>query len=145
MTNNKRVVDISKTWVGTPYRYQCRLKGQGVDCLGLIVGIWEELYKTTLPEKLPPYNPAWLGHYKKEDLIENLSRYLKEISKEKIKAGDVLVFRISPSQPAKHCAILLENDKMIHAYTGHGVVEGYYDIRWKGKFAKAFRFNKKKV
>lgn len=32
------VVVAARTWVGTPYRHQHRLKGVGVDCVGLIIG-----------------------------------------------------------------------------------------------------------
>lgn len=33
-----RLVAAARSWVGTPYRHQHKLKGVGVDCVGLIIG-----------------------------------------------------------------------------------------------------------
>lgn len=38
-TKRAEVVAEAMTWLGTPWRHQGRLKGVGVDCLGLIIGI----------------------------------------------------------------------------------------------------------
>ena len=35
---------LARGWLGTPYRHQGSLKGVGCDCLGLVRGIWRELY-----------------------------------------------------------------------------------------------------
>jgi NlpC/P60 family putative phage cell wall peptidase len=39
MLTRHDVVAEARSWIGTPYRHQGRLKGVGVDCLGLIVGV----------------------------------------------------------------------------------------------------------
>jgi len=33
------VVNEARTWVGTPYRHQAKVKGAGVDCVGLCLGV----------------------------------------------------------------------------------------------------------
>lgn len=33
------IVAEARTWLGTPYRHQHWVKGQGVDCVGLVVGV----------------------------------------------------------------------------------------------------------
>ena len=48
----ERVVAAAQTWIGTPYRHQAARKGVGCDCLGLVRGVWREIYGRE-PE-LPP-------------------------------------------------------------------------------------------
>ncbi|HMM10451.1 MAG TPA: peptidase, partial [Paracoccus solventivorans] len=58
MTVGLRAVEIARGWIGTPYVHQGSVKGAGADCLGLIRGVWRELYGTE-PEAPPPYTPDW--------------------------------------------------------------------------------------
>lgn len=37
------VVAAARSWIGTPFHHQARLKGVGVDCAGLIIGVAREL------------------------------------------------------------------------------------------------------
>ena len=41
---DERVVDAARGWLGTPYVHQASSKGSGADCLGLIRGIWREIF-----------------------------------------------------------------------------------------------------
>ena len=43
MTQAQTIVTQARTWIGTPFHHQARLKGKGCDCLGLIVGVVDEL------------------------------------------------------------------------------------------------------
>jgi hypothetical protein len=43
MTTRADVVASARTWIDTPYHHQGRLKGVGVDCLGLPIGVAIEL------------------------------------------------------------------------------------------------------
>lgn len=43
MTTRADVVTCARSWVGTPYQHQARLKGVGVDCAGLVIGVAREL------------------------------------------------------------------------------------------------------
>ncbi len=38
-TSGSDVVRTARTWLGTPYHHQGRLKGVGVDCAGLLIGV----------------------------------------------------------------------------------------------------------
>ncbi|MFY8139958.1 MAG: peptidase P60, partial [Caulobacter sp.] len=53
-----RIVAAARGWLGTPYRHQASVKGVGCDCLGLVRGVWRELYGQE-PETAPPYRPDW--------------------------------------------------------------------------------------
>ncbi len=37
------VVQAARAWLGTPFHHQARLKGVGVDCVGLVIGVAREL------------------------------------------------------------------------------------------------------
>lgn len=43
MTTGADVVQAARAWLGTPYHHQARLRGVGVDCLGLLIGVCREL------------------------------------------------------------------------------------------------------
>lgn len=43
MIPRNKIVSLAETWEGTPFHHQGRLKNVGVDCLGLIVGVGDEL------------------------------------------------------------------------------------------------------
>ncbi len=53
-----RIVALAEAWIGTPYRHQGATNGVGCDCIGLVRGIWRELYGVE-PEAVPPYAPDW--------------------------------------------------------------------------------------
>lgn len=48
------IVAAARCWIGTPYRHQARTKGAGCDCLGLVLGVWSEIYGAP-PEAVPAY------------------------------------------------------------------------------------------
>jgi hypothetical protein len=71
-----------------------------------------------------------------------LARHLKAVPLAAIAPGDVLVFRMVPRAPAKHCAILAERDgtlTLIHARQNKRVAEEAFTVFWRRKLAYAFR------
>lgn len=138
-----RVVAAARGWLGTPYLHQASAKGAGTDCLGLVRGIWREVYGTE-PETPPPYTSDWSEASGREVLREAAARHLQEIRPDAAEAGDVLLFRMRRTGPAKHLAILSDmrgaEPRMIHAYSGRGVVENSLGPSWRRRVAAAFRF-----
>src|SRR5262245_26477491 len=100
------VISLARSWLGTPYHHQASLKGVGSDCIGLIRGIWRELYGAEAPEALPAYTRDWAEAQGRETLIEAARRHLIEVPRSQAQPGDVLVFRWRRDSLAKHCAIL---------------------------------------
>ena len=43
MTTRAEVVACARSWIDTPYQHQARLKGVGVDCAGLVIGVAREM------------------------------------------------------------------------------------------------------
>lgn len=134
-------VAAARGWLGTPYRHQASVKGQGADCLGLVRGVWRALYGTE-PEAAPPYNADWAEVGGEETLLAAARRRLVEIPAGEAAPGDVLLFRMSPEAPAKHCAVLSDTagpePRMIHAYWGRSVVESWMGPWWRRRLVAAF-------
>jgi NlpC/P60 family putative phage cell wall peptidase len=141
-----RVLAIARTFLGTPYRHQGATKGAGCDCLGLIRGVWRELYGAEA-EAPPPYRPDWAEVCAAEPMLEAARRWLAERPVDAAAPGDVLLFRMSPAAAIKHCAILSAaptphdpHPRMIHAYWGRAVVESWVGPWWRRRLVGAFSF-----
>ena len=134
-----RIVAAARGWIGTPYHHQASVRGAGCDCLGLLRGVYAELYGLE-PEVPPPYSPSWAEDRGQETLRDAARRHLVEIAPAAAGAGDVLLFRWRAGLPAKHCAILCEPRRMLHAYDGHAVVESWMPDAWARRIAYAFAF-----
>ena len=138
----ERVVDIARSWIGTPYLHQASLKGAGSDCLGLIRGVWRSLHGSE-PEAMPPYTPDWSEPSRTEVLLDGARRHMAEIPKTRMRPGDVLVFRMRDQGPAKHMGILAGSPSqptLIHAYSGRAVCESSLGPAWARRIAGVFRF-----
>ncbi|KQP34308.1 peptidase P60 [Methylobacterium sp. Leaf102] len=137
--NRTRIVATARGWLRTPYHHQAAVKGAGCDCLGLLRGVFAELYGAE-PEVPPPYTPSWAEDRACEALRDAARRHLAEIPTGEADAGDVILFRWRDGLPAKHCAILTARNRMIHAYDGHAVAESWIPDAWARRAAYAFRF-----
>lgn len=146
-----RVVEIAREWIDTPYHHQGSVKGAGTDCLGLMRGIWRELYGAE-PEMPPPYSQTWGDYDKRETMLEAAERNLEKVAMASNSArfvvrprevhwepGAVMFFRRTPGVVAKHCAVLSGPETMVHAYSGVGVRETSVGI-WDKHVAGIFRF-----
>ena len=135
-----RAIAAARDWLGTPYVHQASAKGAGADCLGLIRGIYRELYGRE-PEAPPPYTPDWNERAAlrgAEPLLEAARRHLREIPQTERSPGDVLVFRVVRGGPAKHCGVMSAKDRFIHAYAGARVVESWLNRWWLERLAGVF-------
>lgn len=140
----ERILSIAKDWIDTPYQHQASLKGAGSDCLGLIRGIWRELYGAE-PMALPPYTADWAEVRGEETLLKAAQAHLAPIPKSEAQPGDILLFRMSPDAPCKHIAVMSAPDRIIHAYWGRAVVESYLVPYWTRRHAFSFSFPKLEI
>ena len=99
----------AKGWLGTPYRHQASRKSVGCDCLGLVLGVWRELYGAA-PETPGPYAPDWAGGGPGDRLLAaaKLHCLVKTGAPE---AGDLVLFRWKRSLPARHAGIMVAQDR----------------------------------
>ena len=137
--SRKRIVEIAQSWLGTPYHHQASLKGVGSDCLGLVRGVWRELYGFEA-ESPPAYSPDWAEAGGHEAMLAAAGRHLIPVAREKMAQGDVLIFRLRKGAVAKHAAILTGPGRMIHAIEGAPVSEVHLSAWWRRRLAGVFSF-----
>lgn len=140
----EEIVACTRRWIGTPYRHQASRIGVGADCLGLIRGVYRDLYARE-PEKPPPYTPDWaevpdVEGAHTETMTEAARRHLIELETQSARPGDVLLFRMTPTAAAKHAAIKSFDERMIHACSGRAVAEVHMGTWWLRRLAYVFRF-----
>lgn len=137
--SGERIVACARQWIGTPYHHQAARKGVGCDCLGLVRGVWLELYHVEA-EKPPAYSRDWAEASGTETMLAAARRHLIPIDTDQADAGDVVIFRLRDRFAAKHAAFLSGNSRMIHAMEGSKVSEVALSRWWQRRIAGAFRF-----
>lgn len=136
MSTREAALIEARRWIGTPYRHQASVCGAGADCLGLIRGVWRALNGAE-PEPLPPYPARWDAGGA-DLLMQAAERWLIPVGE--AEPGDVLLFRLKPGLPARHCGILSTPDTLIHAYWGRAVSETALTPWWRRRIAGQFQF-----
>lgn len=135
-----RVVAIARSFIGTPYRHQGALKGVGCDCLGLVRGVWRELYGAE-PEMPGAYAADWAERAGEERLLEAAARHCgAALPVSALRPGDILIFRWRAGVAAKHAGIATSDAHFIHAYEQAAVTESPLVPAWRRRIAGVFRF-----
>jgi NlpC/P60 family putative phage cell wall peptidase len=137
-----RIVAAARGWIGTPYVHQSAVRGAGSDCLGLIRGVWREVYGAE-PEAIPAYSMDWSEPQGEERLWAAALRHLTPKPPEQAGVGDVLLFRMRDGAVAKHLGVLSGTGaapRFVHAYSRHGVVESALSAPWRRRVVACFEF-----
>ncbi len=147
-----RVIACARTWIGTRFHHQGRLKRNqqhagGVDCLGLLIGVAREL--NLLDRQGRPIADAdelAYPHYPDGiKLLNTLRHYMTEIPLSALAPGCIALFRMD-AMP-QHLGIISDymgSDKpelgLIHAYAqARKVVEHRLDEYWREKIVVVFK------
>jgi NlpC/P60 family putative phage cell wall peptidase len=136
------IVAAARGWLGTPYVHQASAKGAGSDCLGLLRGVWREVYGSE-PEPVPAYTFDWSEPQGDERLWSAAARHLQEKPVSEVSTGDVLLFRMREGSVAKHLGIVsaaTPHAAFVHAYTRYGVVESALSAPWRRRVVACFEF-----
>jgi NlpC/P60 family putative phage cell wall peptidase len=146
MTTPDDIIRAARGRIGTPFHHQARIKGVGVDCIGLLVGIAAELELTDdkgiqlADYDKPNYSPLPDGR----GLKAAVSVHLLELpSIGEALPGDVYLFRFQ--HDPQHVGILSElpdgAPAIIHCYSNTGkVVEHRLNDTWRKLIVAAYRF-----
>lgn len=132
-----KVLRAAEGWIGTPYRHQGSRRGIGCDCLGLVRGVWRELYGSE-PEPPAPYAPDWAERCGEERLLDAAGRHF--LPADGMQAGDLLIFRWRAGYAAKHAGIFCGQAHFIHAYEQAAVIRSPLTPSWRRRIAGVFRF-----
>ena len=133
------VVAAARRWIGTPYHHQASRIGVGADCLGLIRGVWRDLYGEEA-EVPPGYSRDWGEASGVETLVNAAMRHLVRREALVPQIGDVLIFRMRPGAIAKHAAVLATPETMIHAMEHCQAAEVPMNAWWRRRLAACFAF-----
>ena len=89
MTTRAQVVAEARSWVGTPWMHQQRVKGIGIDCIGLIICVARDL-------GLSPPGTDFTGYGRRPDgkMLSLCDEHMVRIRRDDLQPGDVLVMAI---------------------------------------------------
>lgn len=136
----KQLYEELESWVGTPYRHHCMMKGKGVDCIHFAVGV---LYALNVFDELPPidYVPEdWALHDTQDLILERVAQYSKTVEmskKDGYMDGDVFLYRFA--QSSSHVSLYCRG-QIYHSLTNMKVTRSSVNENmWKSKIMKRFR------
>ncbi len=128
------VVEEARTWIGTPVQHQGRLRGIGVDCAGVVVGVAHELKISTFDTRAYERTPDGITLRKICDA--NMDRV------DDLCFGAVVLMRFK--QHPHHLGIIGDKGSpysLIHAYDGFGAVrEHRLDDKWKNRICGIYKY-----
>lgn len=114
----ERVVLAAEGWLGTPYHHHAGVKGHGVDCIQLLIKVYEEAGVVANADP-GAYATDWHISRSEELYLNGLMRYALEET-DSPSAGDVAVFRFGRCY--SHGGIMSSADEVIHSYIRLGGV-----------------------
>jgi NlpC/P60 family putative phage cell wall peptidase len=133
MPASSDVLAEARRWIGTPFQHQGRLRGVGVDCVGLAIGVarglgladgWREQPYRRFPE---------------ESFVRAVLAQHLDPASGAAQPGDVALIRWRKT--ANHLAILGDAGTLIHAYYVPGrVVEHRADAEWCSRIVALYRY-----
>ena len=101
MTTRTEVVQAARAWLDTPFHHQARLKGVGVDCVGLVIGVARELGLIAPDFDVAAYPRTPDG----VSLMHLVNLHMRPLSDdEDMQPGDVVVVRFD--RDPQHLGIL---------------------------------------
>jgi len=132
-TTRPQIVAAARGWLDTPFHHQARLKGVGVDCLGLVIGVARELALIDITG----YPRVPNG----KTLLPLARQHMTEIDRATMQPGDVVV--VSFDKEPQHFGVLGDYRhgglSIIHAASDPGrVIETRLMFSQQMKFVAAF-------
>ncbi len=153
--SSSQIVVQARTWLGTRYHHQGRLKKSaagpgGVDCIGLIVGVADELaLQDGTGNPLSQADETDYSMYPERGrLVRCIEKHLRPIPLDRMTEGDVLLFRTF--NDPQHVGLLTYYPTgglgIIHCNTSAGrVVEQPLSDTWRRMLTHAYRFKNKQL
>lgn len=104
--DNKKLYKELKRWLGTPYAHARQDCGEGTDCSGMVMVVYQEVYGIKLNR-----NSAKI-----------LEQNCRPIDLDDLREGDLVFFFTSDEERISHVGIYLKDNKFVHASSSRGVV-----------------------
>lgn len=134
-----RAVEIARSYLGTPYHHQARVRGVGIDCVGLLICVARELGTVPADFDITGYGRVPDG----VSLLRYMSDGLQRVEQSDIQPGDCVC--VSFAKHPQHVGIVGDYThgglSMIHATNKYGkVLEHRLLFTPAMRFCAAFRF-----
>jgi cell wall-associated NlpC family hydrolase len=115
----KKLVEEAKSWIGTPFHHEARVKGAGVDCGMLLLEIGERVGLVPHIE-VKHYPHDFMLHRNEEWYVSLISLYSNELNGGPYLPGDIILFK--HGRVFSHGGIITEWPTIIHASSQDGCV-----------------------
>ena len=126
------VIAEARSWIGTPYLHQGRVKGGGIDCAMLLLEVFERVglvpHLTLIETVSDPatqiahYPPDWMLHRDEERYLQIVERFARRLPAGSAPDdGDIALYRWG--RTISHGAIVDRWPRIIHAYSRSNQVE----------------------
>lgn len=120
----ERVVEMARSWIGTPFELNAAVKGPkgGVDCLRLIGCSFAEAGLLPMPDGGPwPHVNPQTPQTAKEDVFANcILRHCAEVSgppEFDLEPGDIILIRTKDDLWSSHGALVVGWPRIIHVWS----------------------------
>lgn len=119
MTTRQDIVAEAKTWLRTPYHHRGRVKGAGVDCAQILIGIFSAV---GLMDAFDPgeYPLDWMLHRDEDRYRAAVRERADQIAMADVQPGDVALYLVGKCYA--HGALILDWPLVIHADSRCGYV-----------------------
>jgi cell wall-associated NlpC family hydrolase len=115
------LIEEAKTWLGTPYHTEGRVKGAGCDCGTFLLGVLENT--KILPHIDIPHYPEDIAcHCAVPKYLMKIEEYCQRVESADRQMGDILVYKFDGAKVPHHAAFVLDKEYLIHSYTRQGVI-----------------------
>lgn len=121
--HQQAIIAEARTWIGTPFHHESRVKGAGVDCAQLLYAAYTAT--KIIPEfPINHYVHDWHMHRSEEKYMAYVLQYAVEAPAPPIRIpqpGECVLFKFGRS--FSHGAIVVKWPTIIHAFLGKVVCE----------------------
>lgn len=139
--NRSEIITEAASWGGTPWHHMQASKGAGVDCVGIVRGVYAFTYGLPVPPCEFYYHPSWFYPPITRSLLdEALVNYLYTKSSASMEPGDIFTFDRYRAGIATHCGIILDDAEFIHVDSRKGAVVTPFETPWKNRIVSCFSF-----
>lgn len=109
--------EISREFVGLPFKDFGRDPREGLDCFGLLLAVWRRL-GVEVPDFHYSYSDT-SGNYIK--LAENWHRFFRPVDERELRLGDAIFFSLV-AETVFHVGVFLMPGRFIHCQRHSGVI-----------------------
>lgn len=135
-----KLKEVLDSWLRTPFRHHCGVKGMGCDCIHFVARVFEEVGYFTNPIKIEWYPKDWHLHRDEQRLMQGLVKHLRKVKSVPLmdfKNGDIILFQYGRTN--SHAAIYCDGH-LYQALVRGGVHKTWLqDPVWMKRMKVAFR------